>query len=179
MYSRHSCPSFSHGTGKQFFKLDETTYVGTLDVTYPFKISGLSQAIKAGLLYNTRDRNFDARMFGLISGGNPFEVAIDEKVSLTSAFSSANYGSGNRQLVLEEISFRTDSYTAESNNIGLYLMLDSKVAEKLRLIGGARFEGYNVTLQSKGSNSPDVNNVKFNKILPSLNVVYSLTENRT
>jgi TonB-dependent receptor len=72
------------------------------------------------------------------------------------------------------------SYTASSNLVAGYAMLDIPVSEKFRVVAGARVEYYMVSVSNnipknfsewKGNDETEMN------VLPSLNLTYSLTEN--
>jgi outer membrane receptor protein involved in Fe transport len=56
------------------------------------------------------------------------------------------------------------------------VMLDNKLADKLRLIWGLRYENYAVSLAGKGLTKKAVDNATFNRLLPSFNFLYALTD---
>ena len=68
-----------------------------------------------------------------------------------------------------------DSYKADSNLDATYLMLDN-VFNKLRIVWGARLEKYSQKLDSKSDKGTPVSvNDTHLDVLPSVNVIYSLT----
>jgi TonB-dependent receptor len=164
------------GTGKQFFKLNEKSYVGNVELSHPFKIAGRQQSVKGGFLYNNRNRVYDVRLFSIATARFSNAVLIDNENSLTSIFNSKNFGTGPTNLIASEVSQPEFSYDASTQNAAAFIMLDNKFSEKLRLIWGARYENYTVALTGKGQTKKAVDNVAFNRLLPSFNMVYSLTE---
>ncbi len=159
------------GVGKQFFKLDETTYVGNLELSHPFKIGSLSQNIKAGLNYTKRERSFNTRLIGITSALN----FVDEGVynsPIEKIFSPDNFATN--KFSYGEITAPNDNYKAETSNTAAFLMFNNAITSKFRLIWGARYEQYPILLTS-GENIKAVD-VKFSNLLPSMNALYSLTD---
>jgi len=78
---------------------------------------------------------------------------------------------------LEEGTNVDDSYQAFSLLNAAYAMFDTKIAEKLRIVGGARIESYrqNFKYIEFGSNLQQNIDTTVVDILPSVNLIYSLT----
>jgi TonB-dependent receptor len=164
------------GIGKQFFKLREKSYVGNLDLSYPFKIGGLSQSIKGGMMLSSRTREYNVRQFSVATVRNSTAFPIDEKSTLTSIFATQNFNTTPSGFMMGEVSQPEFSYDAETKNNAAYVMLDNKLADKLRLIWGLRYENYAVSLAGKGLTKKAVDNATFNRLLPSFNFLYALTD---
>ena len=164
------------GTGKQFFKLDEKSYIGNLNLSHPFKLFNLQQSIKGGVMYNSRNRVYDVRQFSIATTRTSTAYPVNEKSSLSEIFASNNFNSSPTGFIASEVSQPEFSYDAETQNAAGYVMLDNKFTDKLRMIWGLRYENYTVSLTGKGQTKKAVDNATFNRLLPSLNVVYAVTE---
>ena len=96
-------------------------------------------------------------------------------------FAQENLGlldNGQGGFKLDEASSVDDSYQASSFLNAGFLMADATIAKKLRLIGGARVESYNQQFNyiEFGSNQERNIDSTVTDILPSVNLVYSLTK---
>jgi TonB-dependent receptor len=160
------------GVGKQYFKLDETTYVGNLDLSYPFKIGTLTQSVRGGFNYVSRDRVFNTRLLGITSSLNFVDEAV-YSAPIDRIFAPENFGAN--KFLYGEITSPNDNYTAKTTNTSAYLMFNSTFSQKLRLIWGARYESYPIELIA-GSENKAVDK-KFSNLLPSVNAIYSLKDN--
>ncbi len=134
-------------------------------------------AIKLGVLYDRKDRHFDARTFGFknIPGGN---FAYEQKIltgDVEQIFATENFG--NNFIEITEITKPSDSYTSYQDVLGTYLMFDFRLFSSLKVVTGIRYE-YSVqqleSLNLKGE-SIKINPV-YNDFLPSINFTYSLNE---
>lgn len=164
------------GTGKQFFKLNEKSYVGNLNLSYPFKLGNKTQSVKGGLMYNSRTRDYDVRQFSIATTRTSVAYPVNEKSSMSDIFDAKNFNSSSTGFLASEVSQPEFSYHAETQNAAGYVMLDNKLTEKLRLIWGVRYENYIVSLTGKGQTKKAVDNATFNRLLPSFNFLYSVTD---
>ena len=87
-------------------------------------------------------------------------------------------GPNNGGFKLDEATKTSDSYSASSFLNAGFVMLDMKFFERLRAIYGVRLESYNQQLHTikDGSNTPIDVDTTVNDFLPSVNLVYSLTD---
>jgi TonB-dependent receptor len=164
------------GIGKQFFKLREKSYVGNLNLSYPFKVGGLTHNVKGGLMLNSRNRDYDVRQFSIATVRNSTAFPIDEKSTLSSIFTNDKFNTTPSGFMMGEVSQPEFSYDAETKNNAAYVMVDNKFTDKLRLIWGVRYENYVVSLTGKGQTKKAVDNATFNRLLPSFNFLYSVTD---
>jgi hypothetical protein len=156
------------GTGAML-NLKQATRVANLD--------GLGRSfasLKVGGFFQGRDRNFDARRFNLepsSSGfGTPACTPDPTRQALANAFSDS-YVQNCYQL--RENTQGTDSYTAASKITAAYAMAELVgFDERLRIVGGPRFEHWTQTLTTAGRtydfDTPDV--------LPGGSIIYRLIE---
>lgn len=170
------------------FQLDQslaTRYYGNLDdqdisfatnfTINPFEFSE-APTFKLGLLYDHKDRNFEARSFGFrnIPGGNfQFEDSVLQQ-SVDQIFAPENINS--TFIEVTEITKPSDSYDSNQRLAAGYLMFDVNVFEKIRIAAGVRLEYSNQTLNSESQTGTLINVSNFYRDwLPSLNLTYGLT----
>jgi hypothetical protein len=179
-------PSVNSG-GRFFSNLNETNLSANLNVSKVFKVGKTENNIKAGFMYAKRDRTFEARVLGYrINSASKFfqQENPDSILSLPVdlIFSPDNIRVDGFRI--DEITNKTDNYTAGSENKATYLMLDNKFSNKFRLVWGARAEFFTQELNSQYNSgdsirvftrSGDSSKLKFD-FLPSVNFIYSLTE---
>lgn len=157
-------------TGKgAMFNVKQATRVANLEGL------GRSMAsLKVGGFYQGRDRTFDARRFNLEPASSRFGNAACQPDPTTQALDRAFSDSYVQNCYqLRENTQGTDSYTAESSITAAYGMVElAGFDEKLRLIGGPRFEHWKQTLTTAGRtynfDTPDV--------LPGGSLIYRVTE---
>jgi len=158
-------------------KLNENMYGGSFDITVPVKWFRDTNKIKFGYFGQYRERDFSARVLGFVrnvSNGGVFDVSL-LSVPQDRIFSQENIRENG--YILNDITNGSDAYSAKSLLNAGYVMFDGYVTEKLRVGVGARLESYNQKLNS-ADNSSNVLTVDttFTNLLPSANLIYSLTD---
>ncbi len=176
-------------------KLKEKLYSGKFDVSRNFKFCpNFSSEIKSGLLYQQRLRTFDFRQFIYspyhINGGNTIFNSNISQLNENSIFTQDNMGliqqgtGGNKNVggfILSETTYPDSPYSAESKLNACYGLFDLKYKSFLRLITGVRYERYYqkisyndllFAINKKVITQDTINN----DLLPSVNLIYSLTE---
>ncbi len=173
--------------GKFYSSLAENNYSAGVNVAVPFIFLNNTSTFKIGTFHQWKSRDFAARVLGYVvydigkfysEPGNadifyqaPADIFAAENISET----------GFR---IDEITNPSDAYSASSVLHAYYAMLDNQLLEKLRLIWGARIEFFDQTLTSfeyggapvdYHTSSADFNTLPFD-LLPSVNLVYALTE---
>lgn len=164
--------------GRFYSKLNETSWSYSGDVSVPVY---QNISVKTGLYRQARTRKFDARQLGYIQGDN--YAAYHEKYlsyAIDSIFAIKNIQ--EKGITISESTTLADHYDATSTLNAAFVMTDATVG-KFRFIGGVRMESYNQTFVSykTGDSNPDLApSVNLDNTLtdwlPSLNVVYSLTQ---
>jgi len=180
--------SIENPTDPLRFQLDQslaTRYYGNLDdedlsfatnfTIKPFEFSE-SPSFKFGLLYDTKDRNFEARSFGFrnIPGGNfQFEDSVLQQ-SVDQIFAPENINS--TFIEVTEITKPSDGYNSNQKLAAGYFMFDANVFERIRIAAGVRYEYSNQLLNSETQTGTLINVSNFYRDwLPSLNLTYGLT----
>lgn len=170
-----SIPSVPSPTnsGKLYSGLNEATFNANVDISYPLS---KSSSVRVGGGYLQRERDFSARIFGIVSrtGGNFSELQRILKLPQDQIFDAKNISENT--IFYREATSGNDKYNAETKIISAFGMYDGKLTEKLRAVAGVRFESYPLLLTSQVNNTPLKIDETFNAFMPSVNLIYSLTE---
>lgn len=166
--------------GTHFFSnTNEKIASAKVDFTQPFTFLGNKQSLfKFGGSYQNRVRDFNARLLGFTTGAN-FDYSL-LNLSQDQIFATVNLGgplkNGMNGFGLNEGAEPTYIYDASSYLQAGYAMFDQRIGQKMRAIYGVRLENYNQKLNSTDANLKPVN-IDATKldVLPSVNLVYSLT----
>ncbi len=168
-----------------YSQLNENIVNSKADISRLFKLNEtLKLDAKVGAMYQFRERQFDIRQFGLQGYNAPnnniyFDTELaylpEDQIFATENMSVTPEGKGGFKAF--EITKPDDNYHATSKLTAGYGMAELKVKEKLRIVGGARFESYyqNITMDFFVKDSIFVDNT-VNDLLPSLNFIYNVTE---
>lgn len=165
-------PNFA---GNFFSNQEEKFYVGKVDLTIPYNLGWRKGNIKLGGLYEDKEREFNAKLYGFVSfGANTPQELYSLPVNLI--FDPKNIN--EKGFLLKEATDRSDSYDGASNLKAAYGMFEQAVTDKLRVIGGARIENYQQQMNSfKIRTTTPVNvDTSFTDILPSLHFIYAVSE---
>ncbi|MFY9310666.1 MAG: TonB-dependent receptor [Bacteroidia bacterium] len=177
-----------NAAGNMFFsETNEKISSFRYEASYPFEINGIKSDLKLGGFHQLRDRDFSARNLGFSKYRQGSAVKFNSELLLLpeeEIFASTNMGildkpgPYNGGFKLDEATKTSDSYTASSLLNAGFIMLDMKFFERLRAIYGVRLESYNQQLHTvkDGSNTPIDVDTTVNDLLPSANLVYSVTE---
>ncbi|MFB6249661.1 MAG: TonB-dependent receptor domain-containing protein [Salinibacter sp.] len=158
-----------------FRSLSENQYSGQVDVTVPFRLGGREGEVKLGGSYNHATRDFSERFFSY----NPPQVRIPFSGDATSYFVDENMGivdsTGGRPqfgITVDDQTSPLNSYTGERTIGAGYLMAEIPIARRIRIIGGARLESTDLSVEATPEMAGRINTTD---VLPSLNVVYEVT----
>lgn len=162
-------------SGRFYSTLAENTWNANTDLSIPFALFGEKQSVKIGGLYQKRDRSFDARVMGFVlSNFAQFDYSL---LNLPQDQIFAPENLGNRGFVLDEITNPSDGYQGKSDLSAGYVLLDNKIAEKLRISWGLRLENFHQQVESaQYSGTPVRVDTTVMSLLPSFNITYSLND---
>jgi TonB-dependent receptor len=177
--------------GNRFYaRTNEKIYSVKADISRNFDIreAHLKNAVKIGGLMQERHRDFTASQYGYIRyvpGGVGSGVQFPDSIlylpqdqlfdTRFMGRSSANYGG----YALSNKYKPTDSYSAKSKLSSAFVMFDNRYRERYRLIWGARLESFEQHLYTTLDNGTPLDIVTRKvDILPSVNLVVSVTENQ-
>lgn len=130
-----------------------------------------------GVLYNKKDRVFDARIFGFRNGARG-DFAVEDSVlglPIQNIFQPENINPTFINTV--EMTKPSDSYDSNQKVAAGYLMFDATLFEKVRIVSGARFEYSNQNMLSS-TLTGELVDVKsyYRDWLPSINLTYLLSK---
>jgi TonB-dependent receptor len=170
--------------GNMFWsKSSEKIYSANYDWTIPVKFGKIENEFKVGGWHQYRTRDFLSRNLGFSQykpTGNTFNSNL-LLLGPDEIFSQQNMGlleNGQGGFKLDEATNVDDSYQANSFLNAAFAMTDTKVGDKLRIIGGLRIESYNQQFNyiEFGSNEHKHIDTTVVDFLPSVNIVYSLNK---
>ena len=172
------------GAGNMFWSLlNEKIVSAKYDLSIPLEFLNTKTELKIGGMHQYRTRSFESRNLGFSKYDPAGNSSFNSQLLLLpedQIFSNSNLGlmaDGQGGFKLEEGTNVDDSYQAFSLLNAAYAMFDTKIAEKLRIVGGARIESYrqNFKYIEFGSNLQQNIDTTVVDILPSVNLIYSLT----
>ena len=155
------------GAERLYGELSDLTLGGAAAVRVPLD----AVKLKAGTAIQRSARDYQARRFHFDVIGDAVYLPPDQ------AFSPENAGA---TMMMYEATLPSDGYVATRTIAAAYAMADVNPTEKLRLVGGARFEAsdLDVGLESKiDLMTPPAERTTHGDrdLLPSLNAVYAFT----
>jgi hypothetical protein len=131
--------------------LDDTALTGQLDWTLPFSLWGPQDALfKVGALRYHKERDSRARFFRYTD--DPTAANVEEILSLPieELFTPENIGSavanGSSAVLFSRGGGTVESYVSDEDIQALYGMLDFPLLRSLRLVGGLRYEQWDLVL---------------------------------
>lgn len=159
----------SQKSGSLFYSfLNDYIYNAGIDVSKSFKWLGQNQTIKAGYLFQVKDRLFDSRPFYINTSSNAVKLTAPDAI-----FSAENFDNNSIQFgELTGISFR---YMANTILNAGFLQLDNQLTDKLRIIWGARIEDFDQVVGSVNINDPRHVYSRVTDVLPGINITYKPT----
>lgn len=162
-------------SGRFYSTLEENTYNGNMDLSIPFMLGNQKQSVKIGGLYQQRDRSFDARVMGYVLGNFVrFDYSL-LNLPQDQIFDPSHVGETG--FIMDEITNPSDGYSGQSNLKAGYVMLDNKIANRLRVSWGARVENFRQQVEAAQYGGAALKvDTTITAILPSFNLTYSLTE---
>lgn len=127
-----------------FTYLDDNDAHGAIDWTIPLGFGGSSK-IKFGTLFQNKTRAFQAQRYRFVStGGQTPRNDYAENI-----FTPENIGPDRKsQYKLESGTFADDRYNVNEHTTAGYAMAEIPVTGRLRIIGGARYENFDMGLVS-------------------------------
>lgn len=157
-------------SGSIFYSfLNDYIYNAGGDVTKSIDIKGRTHSIKAGYLFQVKDRLFDSRPFYTNTASNAIKLLSPDQL-----YAPENFGTGNDKVQFDEINGNAYRYLANTILHAAYLQFDNPIGNKLRLVWGVRFESYDQLVGSVRKDDPRHVNTLVKDFLPGLNLTYKL-----
>lgn len=162
----------------------ENIYSFKYDLSIPWELDSIKTIFKIGGFEQYRDRSFSARNFGFskyktsgVSFDNSLLSLPEDEIFAPEHLGLMENGMGGFKL--EEATKVSDSYTAASTLHAGFIMFDTKIRRKLRVVGGVRVESYKQVFNYTefGTNVNRQIDTTVVDPLPSLTFIYSLNRN--
>jgi len=170
--------------GNMFWsEITEKIYSARYEAELPVDFGLVKGSFKAGGMQQYRNRDFSARNLGFsrfkatgIAFDNNLLTLPEDQIFAPEHLGRQADGSGGFKL--EEATNVSDSYQAASILNAGFGMADLRVGEKFRIVGGVRLESYNQKFNyiEDGSDIARKIDTTVNDLLPSINLIYSLTK---
>ena len=155
-------------SGSIFYSfLSDYIYNAGGDVSKTFDWKGRKHTVKAGYLFQVKDRLFDSRPFFINTASNALKQLPADQI-----FAAENFGAGNDKLQFDEISGNAFRYMANSILNAAFLQFDNPIANKFRLVWGVRFESFDQLVGSVRQEDPRHVNTLVKDFLPGINLTY-------
>ena len=169
---------------RYFRDLTETANNAKFDFEIPLtEALGTAFKFKTGFAYQNTSRSFNQDRYVLEIDDNRTPMTFDGNVNQFVADSTgykewASTGNFNYfGIYLQDRFVPKDAYTGAQDITAFYGMVDVELVEGFRLIGGARLETTDMSITSRDTTLP-IASINEADLLPSMNAVYSLSENQ-
>lgn len=159
----------SNAAPQRFYRdLQETNFDNKINLTIPFTLAGNEGKLKGGVSYVKKDRDFRQTLFSYASSRTDYPANANGTIDFSTYVNDANTRIDNGTQ-------DRDVYRGGDNVLGAYVMVDTKLGAKLRVLAGARFESTDISVISNDA-SLDQGILVKNDILPAVNFTYELTK---
>lgn len=167
--------------GRTNIQMTEASYTAGVNLVQKIVVKKAAQKednkeleLKAGVYYELKDRQFDARNLGYVQASSAnFNIG---SLPIEQIFAPGNINN-TTGVKIDEQTNPNDSYTAKNTLLAYYVSGNYSLTKKLNAIVGVRVENNTQKLDSYDlvNNPLKYNNPKTN-ILPSTNVTYNFSE---
>jgi len=141
-----------------------------------FIVGAIKPLMKAGLYYESKNREFNARRFGYVYS-NSFQKDVSIEYLPVDEVLSEQYMNTTTGIGLTELTSKPDSYDAANKNVAGYLGFNIPITSKLNIYAGARVEQNRQTLDSYDRFQQPVHLVIDTlNLFPSVNATYNFNE---
>lgn len=166
--------SQSQESGSIFYSdLSDYIYTAGGDVAKTFQLFGNKQTIKAGYLFQVKDRLFDSRPFTLKLNDPSLKNLNEDALFNSNNFTATtNYTLG--KISIEEFIGSRYRYIANSILNAGYIQLDNNFSDKWRAVWGLRIEDFDQVIGSLKQSDDRHTYSKVTDFLPALNLTYKL-----
>ncbi|MBS1731978.1 MAG: outer membrane beta-barrel protein, partial [Bacteroidetes bacterium] len=162
----------SQKNGSRYYGyLNDYIYTAGGDLQKTFSIKNVPQTVKAGYMFQVKDRLFNSRPFTVYnpSGSNQFQYLPQDQV-----FAASNYGDG--KLAFNELSGTSYRYVANSILNAGFLQFDNQIGNKFRVVWGVRVENFDQVIGSMKKSDPRHVYNKVTDYLPGVNITYKIND---
>ncbi len=170
--------TLSQTSGSRIFQdLSDYIYTAGGDLSYGFNLFGQKQTVKAGYMFQVKDRLYDAKLFANIL---PRDNPVLRQLSPDQVFAASNFGDGDDNSTMFSFgAIKNNNFRYMANTIlnAGFLQFDNQLARNLRVVWGLRVEDYDQLIGSKKTWDPRHQHVVVRDYLPGMNLTYKLNKN--
>ncbi|MBN1998756.1 TonB-dependent receptor, partial [candidate division KSB1 bacterium] len=167
--------------------MDESRNEFSLDLMVPFKLGATKQGnIKFGGLYAQKHRDYYERLFEYHQNpvynydGDINTLFGEDNIGLIDTTKKTVRGVTYKRydfgVVMNEIFLPANQYEGDQEISAAYAMVDVPIVRRLRFIGGARLESTDMLVVTEDKKL-DQGHLKTDDLLPSANLIYTLSPN--
>jgi hypothetical protein len=163
--------SRSQKSGSRYYGfLNDYVYTFGGDATKNFTWLNRSQSVKAGYMFQVKDRLFDSRPYSIyLSSDNPSlrQLPADQ------VFASENFGTGtDNKYGFDELSGDQFRYIANTILNAGFVQMDNQFTDKLRAVWGLRVEDFDQVVGSMQQEDKRHVHSRVTDFLPAVNLTY-------
>lgn len=165
--------SRSQKSGSVFYSmLSDYIYNAGGDLSKSFRLFNQPQTVKAGYLFQVKDRLFDSRPFSIyLPSDNPALRTLSED----EVFSADNFSATDaNKFHFDEISGKQYRYMANTILNAGFIQLDNQLASWLRIVWGLRYEHYDQLVGSSKKTDPRHASSVVADLLPAFNATFKV-----
>jgi TonB-dependent receptor len=167
--------TLSQQSGSRIFQnLSDYIYTAGGDLSYNFNWLSYKQTLKAGYMFQVKDRLYDAKLFAnYLAVDNPSLRAQPADV----VFNASNFSNGaNNSNLFSFDAIKGSNFRYMANTIlnAGFVQFDNQFAKELRIVWGVRIEDYDQVVGSVKRWDPRHTHVIVRDYLPGLNATYKL-----
>ncbi len=165
--------TLSQKTGSILYSnLSDYLYNAGADLKKQIIIGNQKQIIKAGYLFQIKDRLYNARPFAISMPNNNPEL---KELGADSIFRAEHFEQMNG-FQFDEISGSYYRYEANSILHAAYLQIENKIGKTLELAWGVRYEHFDQITGSKNPHDPRYTHSAIGDLLPAMNITVELNK---
>ena len=165
----------SQKSGSRFYSmLSDYIYNAGGDISKGFDLLGYKQTVKGGYMFQVKDRLFDGRPFYYQIERDPSQRLV--KLPADKIFAAENITGEDGGIVFGELEGGQYRYMANTILNAGYLQFDNQLADKLRIVWGARFEHFDQVVGSLRESDPRHVHTATGDLLPGINITYKANQ---
>ncbi|MCS1409695.1 MAG: hypothetical protein M2R45_02879 [Verrucomicrobia subdivision 3 bacterium] len=164
---------------RYFRSVDEDNKSFKLDNTIPFSVwSGLEANIKFGVYYSGSERMFKERRFEYVSNSSPRFQGLNQTGDADAFLSPENLGyeapgRGSFRFNKYIVERPFNNYEGEQDVFADYIMAELPIVEKVKAVGGIRYETTELKVESSGER-PGEAILDEASVLPAAGLIYEI-----
>lgn len=163
--------ALSQQSGSRIFQnLSDYIYTAGGDLNYGFNLWNKKQSVKAGYMFQVKDRLYDAKLF---ANYLPLDNPNIRLLPADRVFAPENFGDGTGTLLaFDAIKGNTFRYLANTILNAGFLQFDNQFTEELKVVWGVRAEHFDQLVGSVKASDPRHTHTEVLDFLPGLNATY-------